>query len=95
MLTFIPDFMKSFFSGAMVQWLSSLHNFIQSLKSGSAQAQILGDSRWCGSLTMVPTGSKDKRYSPVNHAAKTIHHDLFKVAKVTSKQRPNLILISE
>lgn len=79
MLTFIPDFMKSFFSGAMVQWLSSLHNFIQSLKSGSAQAQILGDSRWCGSLTMVPTGSKAKGLSLINHTPKTIHQFLSRI----------------
>ena len=31
------------------------------------------DSRWWGSLTMVPTGNKAKRFSSVNHTTKTIH----------------------
>ena len=33
-----------------------------------------GDSRWRGSLTMVPAGNKAKRLSSVNHTTKTIHH---------------------
>ena len=32
------------------------------------------DLRWWESLTMVPTGSKAKRLSWVNHTTKTIHH---------------------
>ena len=31
------------------------------------------DSRWWGSLTMVPTGNKAERHSSVNHTTKTIH----------------------
>ena len=34
----------------------------------------VGDSRWWGSLTMVPAGNKAKRLSLVNHTTKTIHH---------------------
>ena len=34
----------------------------------------VGDSRWWGSLTVVPAGNKAKRLSPVNHTTKTIHH---------------------
>ena len=52
---------KSLFK-CVVYWLSLLLNFIQlSLNSGSAQVQTLrcvGDSRWWGSLTMVPSGNK-------------------------------------
>ena len=31
-----------------------------------------GDSRWCGSLTMIPAGNKAKRLSLVNHTKKII-----------------------
>ena len=34
----------------------------------------VGDSRWWGSLTMVPAGNKAKHLSLVNHTTKTIHH---------------------
>ena len=34
----------------------------------------VGDSRWWGSLTMVPARNKAKRLSSVNHTTKTIHH---------------------
>ena len=34
----------------------------------------VGDSRWRGSLTMVPAGNKAKRLSSVNHTTKTIYH---------------------
>ena len=34
----------------------------------------VGDSRWWGSLTMVPAGNKAKRLSSVNHSTKAIHH---------------------
>ena len=33
-----------------------------------------GDSRWWGSLAMVPAGNKAKRLSSVSHTTKTIHH---------------------
>ena len=64
---------------AVVYWLLLLHNFVQlSLNSGSAQfkscSRHVGDSQWCGSLTMVLAGNKAKRLSLVNHTTKTIHH---------------------
>ena len=55
--------------GAVVQWLSLLHSF----KSCSRRVR---DSRWWGSLTMVPAGNKTKRLSSVNHTTKTIHHSI-------------------
>ena len=36
----------------------------------------VGDSRWWGSLTMVPAGNKAKRLSSVNHTTITIHHQV-------------------
>ena len=33
-----------------------------------------GDSRWWGSLAMVPVGNKAEHLSSVNHTTKTIHH---------------------
>ena len=64
-------------SGAVVSWLSLLHNFIQlSLNSGFAQVQTylqhVGDLRWWESLTLVLAGNKAKRLSSVNHTTKTI-----------------------
>ena len=38
----------------------------------------VGDSRWSGSLTMVPGGNKAKRLSLVDHTTKTIHHHQIK-----------------
>ena len=54
-------------------------NFIQlSLNLSSAQIQccsrLVGDSRWWGSLTMVPAANKAKCLSSVNHITKRIHH---------------------
>ena len=34
----------------------------------------VGDSRWWGSLAMVPDGNEAKRFSSVNHTTKAIHH---------------------
>ena len=48
-------------------WTQVLHRF----KSCSWR---VGDSRWWGSLTMVPAGNKAKRLLSVNHTTKTIHH---------------------
>ena len=52
--------------------------FQPSRNSGSAQvrtcSQHVRDSRWWGSLTMVPAGNKTKCLSSVNHTTKTIHH---------------------
>ena len=36
--------------------------------------QSVRDSRWWGSLVMVPAGNKAKRLPSVNHITKTIHH---------------------
>ena len=48
-------------------WTQVLHRF----KSCSRHVR---DSRWWGSLTMVPAGNKAKRLLSVNHTTKTIHH---------------------
>ena len=48
-------------------WTQVLRRF----KSCSLRVE---DSRWWGSLTMVPAGNKAKGLSSVNHTAKTIHH---------------------
>ena len=37
-------------------------------------SRCVEDSRWWGSLTIVPAGNKAKRLSPVNHTKKTILH---------------------
>ena len=44
---------------------------LRKLKSCSRH---VGDSRWWGSMTMVPAGNKAKHLSSVNHTTKTIHH---------------------
>ena len=73
-------FHRLFSRGAVVWWLSLLHNFILlSLNSGSAPARTLlaAYRRFAMvriSLTMVPAGYKTKRLSSVNHTRKTIHH---------------------
>ena len=52
--------------------MSTCFNFyINKLLSCSRR---VGNSRWWGSLTMVPAGNKAKRLSSVNHTTKTIHH---------------------
>ena len=65
--------------GAVVQWLSLLHNFILiSLSSGSAEVQIL--LAVCRRFAIVSVagdvaaGNKAKRFSSVNHTTITIHH---------------------
>ena len=52
-------------------WTHVLHRF----KSCSHR---VGDSRWWGSLTMVPAGSKAKRLLSVNYNTKAIHHHQIK-----------------
>ena len=37
-------------------------------------SQHVGDSLWCGCLTMVLAGDKSKLLSSVKHTTKTIHH---------------------
>ena len=45
--------------------------FCASFKSCSRHVR---DLRWWESLTVVPAGNNAKRFSSVNHCAKTIHH---------------------
>ena len=47
----------------------------------------VGDSRWWGSLTVVPARNKVKRLSSVNHATKTIHHHHVVQISVTNYKR--------
>ena len=49
----------------------------------------VGDSRWWGSLTMVPAGNKAKWDWSVNHTTKTIHHHVF---LCNSQQSTSLLL---
>ena len=64
--------------GAVVQWLSLLHNFFRlSLNLGSALVQsLLAACRRFTmvriSLTMVPAGNKANHFCSVNHTKKTI-----------------------
>ena len=70
--------------GAVVITTAQLHSTKPELRycagSNSWRAGVLacswraGDSRWWGSLKMVPTGNMAKRLSSVNHTTKTIHH---------------------
>ena len=46
----------------------------QVLRRFKSCSRCVEDSRWWGSLTMVPPGNKAKRFLPVNHTTKTIHH---------------------
>ena len=45
----------------------------QVLRGFKTCSRRVGDSRWWGSLTMVPAGNKAKRLSSVSHTTKTIH----------------------
>ena len=66
----------------VVPWCSGYHyctasfNLVwtQVLRRFKPCSQRVGDSRWWGSLTMVPAGNKAKHLSSVNHTTKTIHH---------------------
>ena len=66
----------------MAPWCSGYHYCTTSFNQAWTQVlrrfkpcwQRVGDSRWWGSLTMVPAGNKAKRLSSVNHSAKTIDH---------------------
>ena len=67
------------FCGAVVYWLSLLHNFIhkvwtQVLRRFKSCSRRVGDSRWWWSQTMVPARNKAKSLSSVNHTTKKIHH---------------------
>ena len=66
----------------VVPWYSAYHYCTSSFNNVWTQALRrfksclgrVGDSRWWGSLTMVPTGNKAKCLSSVNHTTETIHH---------------------
>ena len=64
--------------GVVVITNAQLHSAKPELRfctgSNPALACCVGDLWWWGSLTMVPTGNKEKRLSSVNHTTKTIHH---------------------
>ena len=74
-------------------WCSDYHYCITSFNKAWTQvlcrfkscSRHVGDSRWWGSLTMVPTGNKAKCLSSVNHTTKTIHqHHHHQVVKLMS-----------
>ena len=46
----------------------------QVLRRFKSYSRRVGDSRWWGSLTVVPAGNKAYHLSSVNHTTKTIHH---------------------
>ena len=66
----------------MKPWCSGYHYCTTSFSKAWNQvlrrfkpcSRRVGDSRWWGSLTVVPAGNKAKRLSSVNHTTKTIHH---------------------
>ena len=66
----------------MAPWCSGYHCYTTSLNKVWTQvlhrikscSRRVRNSRWWGSLTMVPAGNKAKRLSSVNHTTKTIHH---------------------
>ena len=63
--------------GAVVIDTAQLHSTKFELwfcTSSNPACDLLEDSRWLESLTIVPAGNKAKRLSSVNHTAKTIHH---------------------
>ena len=62
--------------GVVVITTAQLHSTKPELRfcAGSNPARRVGDSRWWGSLTMVPAGNKAKSLSSVSHTTKTIHH---------------------
>ena len=59
--------------GAVMKWLSPLHNFglLRRFKSCS---QRVRDLRWWEFLTVLPARNKAYRLSSVNHSAKSIHY---------------------
>ena len=63
-------------------WCSGYHYCTTSFNKAWTQvlrrfkpcSRRVGDSRWWGSLTMVPAGNKANRLSSVNHTTETIHY---------------------
>ena len=58
------------------KWLfhEVLENYYDTVTTPDLTSRRVWDSRWWGSLTMVPAGIKAKRLSSANHTTKTIHH---------------------
>ena len=69
-------------SSPLAPWCSGYHYCTTSFNNAWTQvlrwfksfSRRVGDSRWWGSLTMVPAGNKSKSLSSVNHTTKAIHH---------------------
>ena len=59
--------------GVVVITTAQLHSTKPELRFKPC-SRCVGDSRWWGSLTMVPAGNKAERLSSVNHTTKTTHH---------------------
>ena len=66
----------------LITWCSGYHYgkvwfnwaWIQVLRRFKSCSRRVGDSRWWGSLALVPAANKAKRLSSVNHTTNTIHH---------------------
>ena len=61
--------MVSWRRGVVVITTAQLHSTKSELRFKPCSRRV-GDSRWWGSLTMVPAGNKAKRLSSVNHTTK-------------------------
>ena len=73
-LQYIHDFgLSTWCSGYHYCTTSFNKAWTQVLRRFKPCSRRVGDSRWWGSLTMVPAGNKAKRLSSVNHTTKTIH----------------------
>ena len=73
-LQYIHDFgLSTWCSGYHYCTTSFNKAWTQVLRRFKSCSRRVGDSRWWGSLTVVPAGNKAKRLSSVNHTTKTIH----------------------
>ena len=83
---------------AQTLWRRSvLHNLLikawtQVLRRFKFCSRFVGDSRWWGSLTMVPAGKKAKFLSSVKHTTKTIHYHHHHHQQQQQQQHPKVIL---
>ena len=86
----------------VVPWYSAYHYctssfnkvWTEALRRFKSCLGRVGDSRWWGSLTMVPTGNKAEHFSSVNHTTKTIHRQFitedYLIKKITKKIFPDI-----
>ena len=66
---------KTHYRGVVVITTAQLHSTKPELRFWFKPcSRRAGDSRWWGSLAMVPAGNKAKRLSSVSHTTKTMHH---------------------